>query len=76
MEQKIREVTQEFEDCRDGDDGIVVFDQAFKIIFANQMAVEITGIPKEELIGRNFFTVIGKEDKKFLEGTVTRGGNR
>jgi two-component system NtrC family sensor kinase len=25
------------------------------------------------LIGRNFFTVIGKEDKEFLEGTVTRG---
>jgi two-component system NtrC family sensor kinase len=56
-----------------GDDGIVVFDQAFKIIFANQMASDITGIPKEDLIGRNFFTVIGKEDKEFLEGTVTRG---
>jgi two-component system NtrC family sensor kinase len=37
------------------------------------MASDITGIPKEELIGRNFFTVIGKEDKEFLEGTVTRG---
>ena len=37
------------------------------------MASEITGIPKEDLIGRNFFSVIGKEDKKFLEGTVTRG---
>ncbi len=74
MERRIREVTQEFEKIAEmGDDGIVVFDQAFKIIFANQMAVEITGIPKEELIGRNFFTVIGKEDKKFLEGTVTRG---
>jgi two-component system NtrC family sensor kinase len=74
MERKIREATQEFEKIAEmGDDGIVVFDQAFKIIFANQMAVEITGIPKEELIGRNFFTVIGKEDKKFLEGTVTRG---
>jgi two-component system NtrC family sensor kinase len=56
-----------------GDDGILVFDQAFKIIFANQMASEITGIPKEDLIGRNFFSVIGKEDKEFLEGTVTRG---
>src|SRR4030042_6812301 len=56
-----------------GDDGIGVCDQAFKIILANQMAAEITGIPKENLIGRNFFTVIGKEDKKFLEGTVTRG---
>jgi PAS domain S-box-containing protein len=74
MERRIREATQQFEKIAEmGDDGIVVFDQAFKIIFANQMASEITGIPKATLIGRNFFTVIGKEDKEFLEGTVTRG---
>ena len=74
MERKIREATQQVEKIAEmGDDGIVVFDQAFKIIFANQMASEITGIPKEDLIGRNFFSVIGKEDKEFLEGTVTRG---
>jgi PAS domain S-box-containing protein len=74
MERKIREATQQFEKIAEmGDDGIVVFDQAFKIIFANQMASEITGISKEDLIGRNFFTVIGKEDKEFLEGTATRG---
>jgi len=74
MERRIQEATQQFEKIAEmGDDGILVFDQAFKIIFANQMASEITGIPKEDLIGRNFFSVIGKEDKKFLEGTVTRG---
>jgi len=74
MERKIREATQEFEKIAEmGDDGIVVFNQAFKIIFANQMATEITGISKEDLIGRNFFTVIGKQDKEFLEGTVIRG---
>ncbi|MGQ9647102.1 MAG: PAS domain S-box protein [Thermodesulfobacteriota bacterium] len=74
MERRIREATQQFEKIAEmGDDGIVVFDQNFKIVFANQMASEITGIPKEGLIGRNFFSVIGKEDKEFLEGTVTRG---
>ena len=74
MERRIREATQQFEKIAEmGDDGVVVFDQAFKIIFANQMASDIIGIPKEDLIGRNFFTVIGKEDKEFLEGTVTRG---
>jgi PAS domain S-box-containing protein len=74
MERRIREATQQFERIAEmGDDGIVVFNHAFKIIFANQMASEITGITKEELIGRNFFTVIGKKDKEFLEGTVTRG---
>ena len=74
MERKIREATQQFEKIAEmGDDGIMVFDQAFKITFANQMVSEITGISKEDLIGRNFFTVIGKQDKEFLEGTVTRG---
>lgn len=74
MAQKIFEATREFEKIAEmGDDGIVVFDQTFKIIFSNQMASEIIGIPKEELIGRNFFSVIGKEDKEFLLGTVKRG---
>jgi PAS domain S-box-containing protein len=74
MERKIREATQQFEKIAEmGDDGIVVFNQAFEILFANQMASEITGISREDLIGRNFFTVIGKQDKEFLEGTVTRG---
>jgi PAS domain S-box-containing protein len=74
MERRVREVTQQFEKIAEmGDDGIVVFDQTFKIVFANQMASEIIGISKEDLIGRNFFSVIGKEDKEFLEGTVTRG---
>jgi len=74
MERRIREANQQFERIAEmGDDGILVFDQAFKIIFANQMASEITGVPKENLIGSNFFSVIGKEDKQFLQGTVTRG---
>ena len=74
MERRVREVTQQFEKIAEmGDDGIVVFDQAFKIVFANQMASEIIGMTKEDLIGRNFFSVIGKEDKEFLEGTVIRG---
>jgi two-component system NtrC family sensor kinase len=74
LERRIREGTREFEKIAEmGEDGIVVFDQAFKITFANQMASEITGISKEDMIGRNFFSVIGREDKEFLEGTVTRG---
>ncbi len=74
LERKIWEANQQFEKIAEmGDDGIFVFDSSFQITFANQMASEITGIPKEDIIGRNFFTVIGKEDKAFLEGTVTRG---
>ena len=48
MERRIQEATQQFEKIAEmGDDGIVVFDQAFKIIFANQMAAEITGLPRK-----------------------------
>ena len=56
-----------------GEDGIFVFDERFNILFANQVASDITGIPKSELIGKNFFFVIGKQDREFLEGTVIRG---
>jgi PAS domain S-box-containing protein len=74
MERRVQEITQQFEKIAEmGDDGIVVFDQAFNIVFSNQMASEIIGISKEDLIGRNFFSVIGKEDKAFLEGTAIRG---
>jgi PAS domain S-box-containing protein len=43
-----------------GEDGIFVFDERFNILFANQVASDITGIPKSDLIARNFFSVIGK----------------
>ncbi len=55
-----------------GNDGIFVFDERGKIVFANQMASEITGIPREDLIGKDFFAVIGKQDEDFLEGSFTR----
>jgi two-component system NtrC family sensor kinase len=74
MERRIREAHQQFEKIAEmGDDGIVVFDPSFKVIFANQMAAEITGIPKDAFVGRNFFSVIGRQDKEFLQGTFTRG---
>jgi len=74
MERKILEATREFEKIAEmGDDGIVVFDQDFRIIFSNQMASEIMGIPKDELMGKNFFSVLGKEDKEFLVGMVKKG---
>ena len=56
-----------------GDDGIFVFDERFRILFANQMASEITGIRNEDLTGSDFFSVIGKRDQAFLKGTVIRG---
>ncbi len=55
-----------------GNDGIFVFDERCRILFANQMASEITGIPKEELIGKDFFNVIGKRNKDFMMESFTR----
>ena len=56
-----------------GNDGIFVFDDRCKILFANQTASEITGIPREDLIGKDFYHVIGKENKNFLAESFTQG---
>ena len=71
---RILEAAQHFENIAEmSDDGIFVFNQDFKIIFANQMASELAGISRKELIGKNFFTVISKPDEEFLEKTLVRG---
>jgi two-component system NtrC family sensor kinase len=56
-----------------GNDGIFVFNENHRIEFANQMACEITGISKEGMIGKSFFSIVGKKDKEFLEEAVARG---
>jgi PAS domain S-box-containing protein len=56
-----------------GNDGIFVFDHRCKILFANQMASEITGIPREDLIGQDFYNIIGKENKDFLAQSFIQG---
>ena len=56
-----------------GNDGIFVFDDRCEILFANQMASEVTGIPREDLIGKDFYSIIGKENKEFLAGSFTQG---
>jgi PAS domain S-box-containing protein len=56
-----------------GNDGILVFDDHYRIVYANRMASEITGMARNNVIGSDFFTVIGKGNKEFLEGTVTHG---
>lgn len=74
MGREIREATKRFEKIAEmGDDGILVFDEESKIEFANQMASEILGIPKNQILGREFFSLIGKKDEEFLEEMVMRG---
>jgi two-component system NtrC family sensor kinase len=74
MERQIREATKRFEKIAEmGDDGIIVFDENSQIEFANQMACEIMGLPKDQILGREFFSLIGKRDEEFLEEMVMRG---
>ena len=73
-EKQIREVNEQFEKIAEmGEDGIFVCDQAYHIIFSNGIASEITGIPREGLIGKNFFSIVGREDREFLLMTTLRG---
>jgi two-component system NtrC family sensor kinase len=74
MEREIREATRRFGKIAEmGEDGIIVFDEDSRIEFANQMASEIVGLPKDQILGREFFTLIGKRDEEFLEEMVMRG---
>jgi len=74
MEREIREATKRFEKIAEmGEDGIIVFDEESRIEFANQMASEIMGLPKDQMLGREFFSLIGKRDEEFLEEMVMRG---
>ena len=74
MERDIREATKRFEKIAEmGEDGIIVFDEDSRIEFANTMAAEIMGLPKDQIFGREFFSLIGKRDEEFLEEMVTRG---
>ncbi len=74
MEREIREATKRFEKIAEmGEDGIIVFDEDSQIEFANQMASEIIGYPKDQILGREFFSLIGKRDEEFLEEMVMRG---
>jgi two-component system NtrC family sensor kinase len=56
-----------------GEDGIIVFDEDSRIEFANQIASEIMGLSKDQILGREFFSLIGKRDEEFLDEMVMRG---
>ena len=74
MERQIREGTKRFEKIAEmGEDGVIVFDDDSQIEFANQKASEIMGLPKDQILGREFFSLIGKRDEEFLEEMVMRG---
>jgi len=67
MEKELREVTKRFQKLSEmGDDGIIVFDENYRIEFANTMATDITGYSQNELVGMDFNRLLNKRDRKFL----------
>ena len=50
-----------------GNDGILVCDGKEQIIFANQVAAEITGYPQGELEGKRLSTLLGRENAGILK---------
>jgi PAS domain S-box-containing protein len=51
-----------------GDVGVLVYDQDFRIEFANQMAAEITGCRVEELLGSEITRFLDRADRIYLKG--------
>jgi two-component system, NtrC family, sensor kinase len=50
-----------------GDVGILVYDQDFRILFANQTAAEMTGCPVDELIGSEVNRFLGRVNRIYLK---------
>ncbi len=55
-----------------GNDGILVFNQDYRIEFANILASEITGFSKDQLIGKEFSDLLSPEDQEILSSLPTQ----
>jgi PAS domain S-box-containing protein len=70
----LREVTNRLEKIAEmGDDGIIVFTDDSRIEFANQMAADIFGVTKKDILQREFYQFIGKSCQAFIADMVARG---
>jgi PAS domain S-box-containing protein len=67
MEREIRKATRRFEKIAEmGDDGIFVFDENYRIEFANTMATDIAGYSLDELIGMDFNLLLNEWHRKIM----------
>jgi PAS domain S-box-containing protein len=67
MEKEIRKATRRFEKIAEmGDDGIFVFDDNYRIEFANTMATDIAGYSLDELIGMDFNLLLNERHRKIM----------
>jgi two-component system NtrC family sensor kinase len=57
-----------------GNDGILVCNGRDQIVFANQVAAEITGYPRDKLLGKGLSALLGDENRVLLEDIRTSRG--
>jgi two-component system NtrC family sensor kinase len=50
-----------------GNEGILVCDGKHQIVFTNQMAAEITGHPRDKLVGRVLWDLLGENNRTLLK---------
>jgi len=55
-----------------GNDGILVCDEKDRILFTNQVAAEITGYARDELVGKGLSALLGDENRVLLEDIQTK----
>jgi PAS domain S-box-containing protein len=69
MERSAKEAQEKLRKIAEmGDVGVLVYDQDFRIEFANQMAAQLTGCPVEDLIGSNFSRFFDRVDRIYIKG--------
>ncbi len=67
MERRVQQVAKKFQKISEmGENGIIVIDEGNRIIFANSMALELTGYSNKELLGMKFTKLLNARDRKFL----------
>jgi len=65
--QNFQEMTKRLEKIAEmGDDGIIVFDEDYRIEFANNVASELTGYSREKLVGMDFRRLLSERDIGYL----------
>ncbi len=75
MEKEIREATRRFQKISEmGDDGIFVFDENYRIEFANTMATDITGYTFNKLLKMDFNRLLNKMERKTLKELYSEVG--
>ncbi len=73
MEEALRESEEFFRSVvENSHDGILIIDDNFRITYANEEAIHISGYPKEGLIGQDFRKFLAEESKSLLADRYLR----